>query len=188
MRLPFRDGTFETVLSNSVLEHIRNAKGVLSETKRILKPGGTLVFTVPSPNFSRFLFVPSVLARIPLLKFFGDWYSRKRNSLLSHSNICQLDVWRKWLETAGFQKIQGRSCLSKATLQVWDVMALIIYVFRLPLRVYPHVLSLSVKRSQGLRVILSGNVLRRFYLSLTSDGADLIITAQNGQPATTLEN
>jgi len=46
-RLPFRDGTFDAVLSLSVLEHVRDPFASASEICRVLKPGGQLYCSVP---------------------------------------------------------------------------------------------------------------------------------------------
>jgi len=176
-RLPFRDGIFETVFSNSVLEHIPSVENLLPEVKRVLKRGGVFVFTVPSPNFSTFLFLSSLLQSIPILRTFGNWYSNKRNNLLSHNNIHPMGVWRNWLQAAGFPVVQGRFCLSKATIQVWDVMALIIYVFRRPMQASPRLLTYALRGSEGLRISGLKFILRKFYLSSSAEGGDLIIVA-----------
>ena len=42
-RLPYAEGSFRTVISNSILHHIPNPRDVLSETWRAVAPGG-LVF------------------------------------------------------------------------------------------------------------------------------------------------
>jgi SAM-dependent methyltransferase len=46
-RLPFRDGSFDTVLSTEVWEHVEDASAAARETWRVLRPGGRLVITVP---------------------------------------------------------------------------------------------------------------------------------------------
>ena len=46
--LPFQRDSFDTVFSNSTLEHIPDTNGVLSEISRVLRPGGRLVITVPT--------------------------------------------------------------------------------------------------------------------------------------------
>ena len=46
-RLPFADGSFETVLATEVLEHVLAPADVLREMARVLKPGGRLLLTVP---------------------------------------------------------------------------------------------------------------------------------------------
>ena len=46
-RLPFEDDEFDLVYSNQVLEHVPNLLGLIDETYRILKPGGTFIAHVP---------------------------------------------------------------------------------------------------------------------------------------------
>jgi ubiquinone/menaquinone biosynthesis C-methylase UbiE len=48
MKLPFRDGEFELVISFQVIEHIRNYETYLSELKRVLGADGIAVFTTPN--------------------------------------------------------------------------------------------------------------------------------------------
>src|SRR5947209_16436435 len=45
--LPFKNDTFDAVLSIAVLEHVRNPFRCAAEIKRVLKPGGTLLCGVP---------------------------------------------------------------------------------------------------------------------------------------------
>lgn len=45
--LPFEDASFDNVISLNTLEHIREDIQLLGEMVRILKPGGTMIFTVP---------------------------------------------------------------------------------------------------------------------------------------------
>jgi SAM-dependent methyltransferase len=49
--LPFRDETFDSILSNEVLEHVPNLSKCLVELNRILKPGGKILLTVPFACF-----------------------------------------------------------------------------------------------------------------------------------------
>jgi len=44
---PFQENTFDTVLSNQVLEHVFNPDEFLSEVHRVLKSQGILLLTVP---------------------------------------------------------------------------------------------------------------------------------------------
>jgi SAM-dependent methyltransferase len=45
--LPIKSGAIHTVLLIDVLEHLTNHSGVLSEIRRVLKPGGTVIMKVP---------------------------------------------------------------------------------------------------------------------------------------------
>lgn len=45
--IPFPEGSFDTVLCIAVLEHVINPIEVVKELVRVLKPGGTLVASVP---------------------------------------------------------------------------------------------------------------------------------------------
>lgn len=48
MALPFRDGSFDVVLALDAFEHFDADVGAMSETFRVLRPGGLLVCTVPA--------------------------------------------------------------------------------------------------------------------------------------------
>jgi ubiquinone/menaquinone biosynthesis C-methylase UbiE len=47
LRIPFRAGTFDAVICSEVLEHIHDHEDALAEALRVLRPGGTLVVSVP---------------------------------------------------------------------------------------------------------------------------------------------
>jgi ubiquinone/menaquinone biosynthesis C-methylase UbiE len=46
--LPFDDGEFDLVLCAETLEHVRDVQLLLSEARRVLRPGGTLAITTPA--------------------------------------------------------------------------------------------------------------------------------------------
>jgi len=46
-RFPYDDNWFDFVYSKSVLEHVHNTDNFLSESLRVLKPGGIVVFMTP---------------------------------------------------------------------------------------------------------------------------------------------
>ncbi len=55
--LPFIDNTFDFVYSASVMEHIENKERALSEMLRVARPGGIVVFIVPTYVQSFFAFL-----------------------------------------------------------------------------------------------------------------------------------
>jgi SAM-dependent methyltransferase len=46
--LPFADSSFDLVLCTETLEHVRDVQLLLSEARRVLRPGGTLALTTPA--------------------------------------------------------------------------------------------------------------------------------------------
>jgi len=49
--LPLRDGSFDVVVSRSVVEHLSDPRAVFRELGRILKPDGRLIFTTPNKYY-----------------------------------------------------------------------------------------------------------------------------------------
>lgn len=47
--MPFEDASADYIFCMEVLEHLENATAFLVETKRVLKPGGKLILSVPNP-------------------------------------------------------------------------------------------------------------------------------------------
>ena len=46
--LPFDDGAFDLVLCAETIEHVRDVQLLLSEVRRVMRPGGTLALTTPA--------------------------------------------------------------------------------------------------------------------------------------------
>jgi SAM-dependent methyltransferase len=46
--MPFGDGEFDLVLCAETIEHVRDVQLLLSELRRVLRPGGTLALTTPA--------------------------------------------------------------------------------------------------------------------------------------------
>ncbi len=49
-KVPFKNETFDAVVSMSVLEHIRTLSRAVSEIKRVVKKNGTVVIGIPADN------------------------------------------------------------------------------------------------------------------------------------------
>src|SRR5919108_4065831 len=45
--LPFQDGSFDTVVSFEVLEHVTDPRQMVAELQRVLRPGGRIILTTP---------------------------------------------------------------------------------------------------------------------------------------------
>jgi 2-polyprenyl-3-methyl-5-hydroxy-6-metoxy-1,4-benzoquinol methylase len=49
--LPYDDNLYDLVWCSEVIEHLKQPSYVLSEMRRVIKPGGTLILTIPNSNF-----------------------------------------------------------------------------------------------------------------------------------------
>jgi SAM-dependent methyltransferase len=100
-QLPFASGCFNTVISNSVLEHIPDLDAVLIETARVLRPGGTLIFCSPSEKFLPFLSVSAGLRRVKLNRL-GRAYENFFNRISRHHHCDDPATWTARLNHCGF--------------------------------------------------------------------------------------
>jgi SAM-dependent methyltransferase len=64
-RLPFADGAFDSVSMLDVLEHTSDEQAALMEVRRVLRPGGLLVLTVPARHVFSFLDPDNAKFRFP---------------------------------------------------------------------------------------------------------------------------
>jgi len=99
--IPFRDKTFQTVISNSSLEHVENVDITLQEVARVLKPGGKFYTTFAS-------------------HFAYEWWPCGQNALkhyLSYQpvyNHFPLGEWEQRMAIAGLRVVGHQYFLSKA--------------------------------------------------------------------------
>jgi SAM-dependent methyltransferase len=119
-RLPFRDGAFASVISNSTLEHIPVAPDVIKEMARVTRSGGTCVITVPSELFPEYLFGSTLLSGVRL-KRGADVYARFMNRISRHVHIEPPSTWRQWLDDAGFDVEYQRYYFSHRDTMLLDV-------------------------------------------------------------------
>jgi SAM-dependent methyltransferase len=95
--MPFADQTFATVISNSVLEHIPDVQPVLNEAARVLQPGGRLIITFPSDDFTANLGGALWLERLRL-KGLAQQYRRGFNFIARHAHTDPPERWHERLE------------------------------------------------------------------------------------------
>ena len=81
-RLPFRDGWFDIVLLNEVIEHVRDEAETLREACRIVRPGGHVVIYAPNRLFpfethGVYLGKRYVFGNIPLVNYLPNPLRRR---------------------------------------------------------------------------------------------------------------
>jgi SAM-dependent methyltransferase len=104
--LPFPDGYFATVISNSVLEHIPALDPVLAEVGRVLAPAGRFIFCVPSDHFTELLFFTQLFRRLRL-EGLARAYERYFNRIARHHHCDGPGVWQARLASAGLQVVDS---------------------------------------------------------------------------------
>lgn len=105
-------GSIGTVVSNSALEHLPRLDATLAAVERALRPGGQLIFTVPTETFSRWLALPS--AR----------YAAWRNHRLEHRALEPVEAWAERLARAGLALEGVRPYLRRSLVTLWDALEL----------------------------------------------------------------
>jgi len=98
--LPFASDSFNTVVSNCVIEHIPGVDGVLREISRVLRPNGMFAATLPSEFYPDYLLGSTAFRRVGLRRLaraYGDFFNR----ISHHCHVLAPDAWREMLETAG---------------------------------------------------------------------------------------
>jgi len=100
-RSPFKDDSFGSAFSNSVLEHIPNVENVLQEIGRILKPGAPFVFCTPNQRFLEQLEIAQFFDRIHLYSIAG-FYRSFFNRISRHYHCDSVEIWQERLDKAGF--------------------------------------------------------------------------------------
>lgn len=103
--MPFRNESFNTVVSNSSIEHIPNLTATLREIGRVLRPNGTFVATFPSEYFPTLLFGSTLLRRWGLHAA-ARAYGRFFNRISHHYHVYPPNVWRERLRAAGLELVE----------------------------------------------------------------------------------
>ena len=100
MSLPYQSGSFDLVVHSDTLEHVPDPAGGIAECRRVLRPGGWLVMTVPT--------VPGRLTRSR--RGLGPSYhgaaGQERGDHLVHTEF-GADAWCL-LASAGFERVFAR--------------------------------------------------------------------------------
>ncbi|RJP72840.1 MAG: SAM-dependent methyltransferase [Candidatus Abyssobacteria bacterium SURF_17] len=119
--LPHRDQSFATVISNCVLEHIQEPAKVLQEVFRVLAPGGTFIFTVPTEKFNEWFYL-SWLFRKFRLNNLAIKQVERYNCAQFHYHICSLQEWSIRLKRAGLQIDKHRYYASRDFVILFSIL------------------------------------------------------------------
>lgn len=119
--IPKPDGSYRTIFSNSVLEHIPDVTPVLKEAHRLLVSGGRFYFTVPSTEFERYTWINLALETMRL-KSQSRAFRKFFNRFWRHYHAYTAAGWSDLARGAGFELVEAftydpaRTCLLNTAL------------------------------------------------------------------------
>jgi SAM-dependent methyltransferase len=116
-RVPEPSSSFDFVYSNSVLEHIADIEPVIAEVARVLRPGGTLLFTVPAAGFHDCMAGPLL-----------PWSDRQRylqrvDRRCAHRRYWSEAQWRSCLARHGIELAHAVPYLTAPETQRWETLS-----------------------------------------------------------------
>lgn len=116
--LPYADGSFGSVYSNSVVEHIPDPHNVIVELARVLRPGGVLVLTVPSDRFRGLLDG----VRAAPTREAGEAYAKRVDALFAHFHYKTPDEWRVLFQSNRLRLALAKYYIAPEAERRWDQM------------------------------------------------------------------
>ena len=105
--VPKPDGTYRTIFSNSVLEHIADLMPVLAEQFRLLAEDGRFYVTVPTDQWERYT-LPARLLRAIKFNSCAERYGSFYNAFWHHFHRYPASRWRALFEQAGFNVVEQK--------------------------------------------------------------------------------
>ncbi|MDI6787475.1 MAG: class I SAM-dependent methyltransferase, partial [Planctomycetota bacterium] len=105
--LPFAEGEFDVVLLSAVIEHVSEPSKVISESYRVLSPGGLLIVITVVPWMDRLAEKLKVFP--PMLHcHFHRFNLKKLKELLEDKGFKILELGKFALVTSGFIPLEGK--------------------------------------------------------------------------------
>lgn len=121
---PFKSTSFNTVISNSVFEHIIKLGEALCEVRRLLIKDGLFIITVPTDKYGANTFIASLLRKIGMLNN-AMKYEQYLDKRFVHYNRMSVEKWKTQIKRSGFVVLGTTTCWSPFAMQVWDLSNLI---------------------------------------------------------------
>ena len=104
--LPFKNDSINTILCNSVLEHIREVEKVIFEIERVMNKKGKIIATMPNQNFTENLFIARFLENLSFRKL-SRWYQKIFNKISRHEKTDRIERWQSRFSQAGLVVMTG---------------------------------------------------------------------------------
>jgi len=132
--IPKVAGSFNTVFSNSVLEHIPDIEPVLIEAHRLLSADGNFYVTLPTNLFDRYGVISRILTRLGMTNMAGR-FRKFYNDFWRHYHYYDANGWKNLFEKNGFRIIDIKEygnkkiCTTNDFLTPFSIPALLLKKF-----------------------------------------------------------
>ena len=100
--LPLKEKSFNSIICNSVMEHVLDLKKAIKSTYTVLSPGGKFILTVPTEHYDEFLFYPALLHKIGF-KNLAKRYQDTVNKTFKHHHAYPVKEWINIIKENGFK-------------------------------------------------------------------------------------
>ncbi len=104
--LNFKENTFDIVFSRGLIEHFKDPMTILKEAKRILKPGGLMITTIPQMPSLWYFFLK---IQWDLLSGYQHYFITNKRLIRMHQELglkvidrFRLGRFKQWLPKCGF--------------------------------------------------------------------------------------
>jgi SAM-dependent methyltransferase len=115
--LPYGDGTFDYIVSNDVFEHIPNADRLVTDMKRVLKPGGKAFIVIADPSEGRFTNTPDHINRTGKgsdIQYWTDLFQKTGFEISPQSEKYRKQDWRRIFNLPLLRKVKDQPIVSCA--------------------------------------------------------------------------
>jgi ubiquinone/menaquinone biosynthesis C-methylase UbiE len=168
-RIPLKDGSVQTVISNCVFEHLPNLDNNIAEISRVLKPGGFLLTSVMTDAWNDYLIGKYV---------FGTAYIKKFELQQEHINLLSQNDWESRLKKHGLLPIKSDGYLNQTTSRLLELA----HLFSVPSLISRKILNRWVLYPKWHQPLQLTKLLRKLLLKSLStkprESAALFIVAQ----------
>jgi ubiquinone/menaquinone biosynthesis C-methylase UbiE len=110
--IPFRAGTFGTIISNCVFEHIPHIEKSVREMYRVNKKNGLLMTTVMCSSWSN---------NLAGGKLFGKKYINWFNRFQQHNSLLSKKEWTSLFKKCGYEIVESIDYLYKTSAQKTEI-------------------------------------------------------------------
>lgn len=114
-KMPFKNNTFSTVISNSTFEHIANDFLAISEVSRVLKKDGLFFLTVPS-NFLQDWILEHEKEKNPKT---ANGHLKRFNKRTAHLHYHSLEEWKKQFSSCNLEVLIAKYYFPKYVALYW---------------------------------------------------------------------